>query len=141
MLSGMIRMTSARGRLEIGFNRCVPSLSIAFAIGVPGQFPFLIQKLGTRQRVTWSELPLFAPPCGKVCGAALIDKIWPASVPPGPSCVGRRRREQVSRGASAFPTDAAECGTKEPRAVAACQQTGGPSLLGKNDARPTSSHK
>jgi len=26
----------------------------------------------------------------------------------GPACVGRRRREQVSRGASAFPTDAAD---------------------------------
>jgi hypothetical protein len=51
MLSGMIRMASARRRLKIGFNRYVPSLSIAFAIGVPGQFPFLFQKLGTRQHV------------------------------------------------------------------------------------------
>jgi hypothetical protein len=47
----MIRMASARRRLKIGFNRYVPSLSIAFAIGVPGQFPFLFQKLGTRQHV------------------------------------------------------------------------------------------
>jgi hypothetical protein len=35
-------------------------------LACPDRFPFLLHNLGTRQPVTWSELPLFAPSCGKV---------------------------------------------------------------------------